>query len=500
MRFDQDSIAYQIVNLPEKITIESGTIAVSDAAGELKFYTNGNVVVSWDHHIMQGGKGFNQGSPYDDFGDDSYPDTTYNVDYGTFAYQVIPDPYDGYLYYMVHALMMPGEINCEYQRVPKMQISKIDMSANGGKGVVVYKNRYFDEGFPGGLGFALVRHGNGRDWWVVRQSHDGLAYHSALLYRDSVVQVVESEIPGLSSDWFDCLDRGYANTSLLQASRDGSMLVDNFGAGWAKLMGFDRCSGEVGLIDTINTGITLLEVSPGEIWECPFGIFEFSPSGRYLYGAGWADFAQWDLLAADIAASKVKLGGVPWALNDDQAVLVGSTGGFTAFAHGPDGRIYNLMRTAHSVIEYPDEPGEASGLCLAADNAPVSCLGPDVPYWLFSGRHPNFRLCPLTGSGCDTILSSVSSPALDGGFGIMASPTVASGQVEVAITLPSYGSQVTAEIQVVDMLGRVVHQHRFPPYAYLHRLDVSGWASGLYNVVLLEKGRARAAARLVVAR
>ena len=86
------------------------------------------------------------------------------------------------------------------------------------------------------------------------------------------------------------------------------------------------------------------------------------------------------------------------------------------------------------------------------------------------------------------------------GYGVSASPTVASGQVEVSITLPGYGSTSTAEVQVVDMLGRVVHSHRFPPYAYLHTLEVQGWPAGLYNIVLLDGGRARASARVVVAR
>ena len=158
-----------------------------------------------------------------------------------------------------------------------------------------------------------------------------------------------------------------------------------------------------------------------------------------------------------------------------------------------------MERTAHSVIHHPEEPGEASDLCLAADNAPVSCLGPDVPYWLYSARHPNYRLGPLTGSGCDTIISSTKEPLSSVGYGVSASPTLASGQVEVSIILPGYGVS-TAEIQVVDMLGRVLHRHSFPPYAYLHILEVGGWPSGLYNVVLLENGRARASARLVVGR
>jgi hypothetical protein len=315
-----------------------------------------------------------------------------------------------------------------------------------------------------------------------------------------VVQVVESEIPGLSSDWFDCNDRYTSSGNLLDASQDGSMLLDKYGTGWAKLLSFDRCNGEVSLVDTIATGITPLVIGNGEVIDTWIETFTFSPSGRYLYGAGWPEFAQWDLEAADIAASKVKLGGVPWALDDLQNVMVGTSFGATAFAHGPDGKIYNLMQTAHSVIHHPDEPGEACGLCLAADNAPVSCLGPDVPYWLFSGRHPNFRLGALAGSGCDTILSSTREPAANAGYGVSASPSIASGQAEVSITLPGYGNTSTAEIKVVDMLGRVVERHRFPPYAYLYVMDVSGWAPGLYNIVLVDKGRARATARLVVAR
>jgi len=281
MRFEEDSISYQVTPEQSLIMIESGTIAMSDAAGELQFYTNGNVVVSWDHHIMQGGKGFNQGSVSDDFLNDppwySDPDTTYNTMYNPYTYRIIPDPYDGHIYYMVHAFVLYGELNCEQLHIPKMQISKIDMSANGGRGKVVYKNRYFDEGFPGTSGFALVRHGNGRDWWVVRQQYDGLAYHATLLYRDSVVQVVESGIPGLSTDWFDCEDWVTSTSNLLYASRDGSMLVDNYGVGWAKLLSFDRCSGKVLLMDTFATGITPLVVGNGDLVQTSPYTFEFVP-------------------------------------------------------------------------------------------------------------------------------------------------------------------------------------------------------------------------------
>jgi hypothetical protein len=376
-----------------------------------------------------------------------------------------------------------------------MQISKIDMKANGGLGKVAYKNRYFEEEQMG-LAFAVVRHGNGRDWWLVRRSPDGLYFRSTLLHRDAVVQTVESTLPGLSSDWFDCDDWWMSVYNLLDVSPDGNMLLDNYGFGHAKLMGFDRCSGEVSLIDTFSTGTVPLETVSGLI-NCVNNLFAFSPSGRYLYGAGWAEFAQYDLWSPDIRASKLRLGGVPWAMDDFQNVKEGFVSGSWVFGNGPDGKLYNLAGPSHNVIEYPDLPGEASGYCIAADNPP-SCIG--VPYLLLSHPYPNYRLGPLTGSGCDTIISSATPPLPGSGYGVTASPTVASGPVEVAITLPAYGSASTAGLQVLDMLGRVQHTHRFPPYAYLHTLDVQDWPAGLYNIVLLENGRAKAGARLVVAR
>jgi Secretion system C-terminal sorting domain len=503
MKFDDGGIFYY--NVDSDMFIARGVLAMSNAEGELQFYTNGNVVASWDHSIMEGGKGFNQGATNDDFLYEPPwymgPDTTWNINYNPYTYQIIPDAGDEHIYYMIHAFLIEhGE--CEWGDVSKMQISKIDMSANEGRGKVVYKNHYFDEESVG-VGFAIVRHGNGKDWWVVLRKQDGLAYRSILLHRDSVVQVVPSTIPGFSTDWFSWEDCYQTSVCLLESSMDGSRLLDKYGEDGAKLLSFDRCSGEVSLLDTFSMGITPIETVGGVVINSVIGTFQFSPSGRYLYGAGYAEFAQWDLEAADIGASKVKLGGVPWALDDEQNVMVGYRGGFTAFAPGPDGKIYNLMRTAHSVIEYPDEPGEASGLCLAADNAPGSCLGPDVPYYLFSNRYPNYRLGALAGSPCDTIRQDTVPPPppipVPGDYGVKVWPNPASGQVSIEVTLPEYESG-TAAIEVVDMLGRVLHRHHFPKFAYLYQMDVSDWASGVYNIVLRHEGRLQATGRLVVAR
>ncbi|MCF8245424.1 MAG: hypothetical protein K9J37_13325 [Saprospiraceae bacterium] len=492
MGFENDSIGYEVRQPTSDIIDLLESVAMSDASGNLQFYTNGNVVVSWDGYIMEGGKGFNEGA--------IDGNNIFNYGYVPHTYQLIPDGYEEGVYYMLHSFISDEDLEpCDVPSVSsRMQLSKIDMRLNGGKGKVVYKNRYINEVLMGAA-FAVVQHGNGHDWWLVQRSPDGMDFLSSLLQRDSVLLTVESSMTGLSSDWYDCSDFWNSALNLLDVSPDGSMLLDNFGLGYAKLMGFDRCSGEVSLMDTFSLGSTYLEYNGGEGYATVYG-FAFSPSGRYLYGVGWAGFVQYDLWASDILASRMPLGGVPWALDDFQNLWPdGGVGGFGPFTLGPDGKLYNFGWTAHNLIEYPDEPGEASGYCIAAENLP-SCLGPNVPYYLFSTPHPNYRLGPLTGSGCDTILSSVSSPVSDGGYGVTASPTVASGQVEVAITLPSYGNHVAAELQVVDMLGRVMEWHRFPPYAYLHSLEVSDWPAGIYSIVLLEKDRPKASARLVVAR
>ena len=69
MRFDEEGVSYELFDPPEGSIIftSTGMIAISDARGEFQFYTNGNVVVSWDKYIMEGGKGFNEGASYDDF-------------------------------------------------------------------------------------------------------------------------------------------------------------------------------------------------------------------------------------------------------------------------------------------------------------------------------------------------------------------------------------------------------------------------------------------------
>ncbi|MCF8239507.1 MAG: T9SS type A sorting domain-containing protein [Saprospiraceae bacterium] len=190
----------------------------------------------------------------------------------------------------------------------------------------------------------------------------------------------------------------------------------------------------------------------------------------------------------------MKLSGPSIALDIDQTPL-SVFGGWTAFSQGPDGKIYNLFRHNHNVINYPDEKGLACDFCLASDNLP-SCL--DVPFYLYSGYYPNYRLGALTGSGCDTISTSISTPGVSR-FELIPYPNPTSGPVQVEITLPDYGRQDT-ELVIHDALGREVHRHRYPPYAYLYTWDTSNVPSGTYVLQLVSDLQTVATNRVVVMR
>ena len=173
----------------------------------------------------------------------------------------------------------------------------------------------------------------------------------------------------------------------------------------------------------------------------------------------------------------MQLGGPPWQLDSYQNVLVGLPGGYFVFGYGPDGKLYNLARNMHSVVEYPDERGEESEFCLAADNPP-SCL--HVPYDLFSNRHPNFRLGPLPGSGCDSLVSGV--PVIgSGGPAFEVLPNPARDQVTIRLN----GQQGDWQVQVFNMTGGLVQENTLAAAATEWAFSVQNWPSGTYVVRLM---------------
>jgi hypothetical protein len=500
MTFSDTGIHYQYVK--NYIEMRASTpITITDPAGDLLFYTNGNLIATYTHEIMENGNALNAGSYFshvhlitgDSIDSWSYP---------SLCYMVLPDPDEGHVFYLLHTFI---KFAFETDSIPdafhgyseRLQMTKIDMSANNGKGKVVYKNKTVYSGLTG-YRFNAVRHGNGRGWWLLLGGFQGDTYLSMHLEKDSIIEMRESKVPVVQPLPLSKIDSMQITANPIFVSPDGQWVLDNGGrGGFLRRSKFDRCSGLVSFVDTLYVGMA--EYDPADFGSNfpkkyeGFRVIGFSPDSRFLYLFGIDGMYQYELRSDSLLQTGVKLSGPPIVMEDITQLPEYHLAESPVITQGPDGKLYALFQGSHHVIHRPNEKGQAADMCLAYEQPP-SCLG--VPHSLFSPWYPNYRLGPLKDSDCDTIISSATTEEAVS-YGLRIWPNPASGMVYLDITLPEYTATNT-RLAVYDLWGREVHTHYFPEYAYLHSLDTAALPAGLYIVRLCQGARPVATERLVV--
>ena len=227
-------------------------------------------------------------------------------------------------------------------------------------------------------GLSTVRHGNGRDWWIIQGDTYSKKYTKYLLtpYSLEYYSVDSSEI--IHGTGFDQMGFSPSGNYFTRGDLDTNDMTQ-----YIYIYHFDRCTGSISFIDTLR-------------YEFSYFVgHAFSPSERYLYGAQNDLLWQWDMEAPDIASSRI---------------LVDSNNYFTwpewfaenfgALLNGPDGKVYLMSSngSSHSMstIHRPDEP---AGRCEFRQNDII------LPVWTSRSppNLPNFRLGPFDGSPCDTL-------------------------------------------------------------------------------------------------
>ncbi len=224
------------------------------------------------------------------------------------------------------------------------------------------------------------RHANGRDWWLLVSEFDSPIYYSYILDPSGI----HLDHQG---DAGSTIEYGYGQSIF---SNNGNYMVrvdaiQQSDEQNISLFSFDRCSGDLNLIDVFHTKKAFL---PGAA---------FSPSERYLYADDNTHLWQWDLLVEDIAASKT-------LVDSFDGFIEPGPGGFeTSFAPmalAPDGRIYIAPSSGSSkrfhVIDRPDLPAPDCRFLQHYLNL-VKWNARSMP------NIPNFRLGPIDGSPCDTL-------------------------------------------------------------------------------------------------
>ena len=412
---------------------ESTMAAVSDKKG-LLFYTNGCAVANRAHRIMPNGTGLSPGSLSDQVCDRR----GHIVPTGMMA---LPLPGSGTRYYLVH-------LGAKYDPVRKLTygplyFSEIDMTLDGGMGDVRRKNEVLLEGDLGH--FTAVRHGNGRDWWLIVPFHGGSEW-----------QVLE-----LSPKGFRALPRQYMPSGWPACEKHAQLCADAKGeklALWGDckigLFHFDRCAGRVSASAELFPPVSHILLGGGTA---------FSASGRYLYATSQNVLYRADLQSADPQLDTVRFSYDPYLLSEFD--VPGNT--FHYLQTGPDGKVYGNIPSRASYLHVLDNTDGATradvmytaqGLKLPATS--VRTL-PNIP---------NHRLGDLNGSPCDTLgINALFEPQREA-FALALAPNPASGHLDIQSETP------LAAVQVFDLAGREVLRMDNPR----NRLDISVLPRGSY--------------------
>ena len=465
----------------EKFDIFAGppSAVANDTAGNLQFYTNGCGVYSHNMQLMENGDGINVGGSL-------YASTClkYNIYLVVRSGALIlPQPGEEKKYVQFHLRgeeeLDPTSVNGYRDLFDHFYHTDVDMAANGGLGKVTAKNQIV---VADSLHDAVcaVRHGNGRDWWIIIPRGEGRQFWKILLNPEGIQTPVLDSYPPYAPfevRYFD-FDTGepiipeeYAFESWAgQAtfSPDGTKYCRIIKAEAVEIYDFDRCTGHMKLLRTLPYPGYYRSDSTYPILASGLAV---SPNNRYLYFNNNETLYQFDMCDERIAQGDFEVIAEYNGGNDD-----GFTTDFFQMRNAPDGKIYmaasNSVKSLH-VINAPDQPGQAchfvqQGLKL-----------PRFYAWVIN-YFPNFRLYDAPGSPCDTLGIDAPEPPRPTytfeDFRLFPNPA----SQEAILYLPHCNDG--ARVRVWNVAGQLIRDIPFINGKEVYRMDISDWASGTYIV------------------
>lgn len=301
---------------------EEGSASVSDAQGNLLFYTDGSTIFNRNDQPMPNGQGL--GVVYQ-----------YSATQGAL---IVKAPGSDKRYYMFRVGSYGGPPE------PLIYV-EVDMNLNNGLGGIVGSRHNISPTTLLSEKLTGIVHSNGRDTWVVVHGYDDATFYAYLVSPAGVSATPVKTVVGVGNRI-----NGYTLYSgYMRASSNSRKLVQAIGSssrgGVLELLDFDAVTG------TPSNPVVLDEL------YAAYGV-EFSANGSKLYATDQYSIYQFDLLAssaADMRASKVKVG---------QPVFPNSSspGGAWALQRGPDDKIYIAQKYSYvGIIESPNIRGPACG-------------------------------------------------------------------------------------------------------------------------------------------
>ena len=406
--------------------------SISDSSGNLAFYVSTGNHNLYNSGYFKAGIVWNRNNEKMENGD--------SLEGGMWYYEmaIVPNPANLQQYYVIHIGILHN---------PGLYYSLVDLSYNSGLGKVLQKNVLISN-FNGQSpvdGLAIIKHGNGRDWWIFSKTYGSLTTNNIhrFLITDTGISTGTIQNIGTAT---------YAGILRLKFNAAGNKLVIVCASGLLELYDFDRCSGLLSNRIQINWETGLRQ---DYFWDA-----EFSPNSSKLYVSVMDTLSmliQYDLSATNISSTRQTLftfnfpvyGAGNLKLAPDQKIYwsIGYDDGIFFNYPYPDS-IRNLYNENLSVINQPDLLGAACNF---------------LPYSFYLGgkrtyiglpNNPDYDLPALGGSVCDSLgLPNVVVGVSGGGDEITIFPNPASNKLNVFFN-KNDGEIVTAKI--IDLYGRMV--------------------------------------------
>jgi hypothetical protein len=384
-------------------------------------------------------------------------------------------PFPNNKYYLFTPTASDNEVNTYWKNsslgralYDELLFHVIDMNAIGGKGKVVQKGiPLLQNVLLSKTNMMACKHGNGGEWWLLKQAHDTNMVYKFLVKEDGVYNMGTQ---GFAEPHFGKWDVfGQA-----MFSQDGSQYAVCIRGGGEQtqinpppvtpgkifVADFNRCDG-------ILSNPRVYQTKPNQYIN-PFDtstLFEnynngmcFSPNGRFLYVSTDYSIKQLDLLDPDTNTQWTKIADLDttWLAFQNYGPLY----------LGPDHKLYignrNGLSKQMSVINNPNAKGAACQFCPRCLRFPdVNISSPPCM--------PNYHLGAWVGGPCSPL--QINNDENEKAYKLYPNPS--NGKIQIQ-SIANYELRIT-DLQVLNLQGQVLLEEKNKS-----EIDISAQPQGIY--------------------
>jgi len=428
-------------------------VSICDSYGNLELYTNSIQVHNSQYQLMQNGDSLNPGQLANDFRLVGYPLAESSI--------VVPHSADTNKYYLFHQSITYASDIAGFGE--KLYYTLIDMGANGGLGAIEKKNYIIETDSLCKGQLEVVKHGNGKDWWLIQALGGSNGFYCYLITGDTII-LNHKQYIGNNNRF-----TGYEHTGQAGFSSDGTLYARYDYKNDLDVFNFDRCTGLFS---------NPLHIVVQDSFDTVGGAFvgggiEFSSNNRYLYVSSLYKIYQFDMQAANIPQSKTTVASYDGFVDGLSTIF-----GFLQLA--PDGKIYGYAESTRYLhtIHNPDVGGVA---CNVGQH--------DVYIHYYNGHFlshfPHYRTPPLAGSPCDTLTNTPRMATNKLTPTIHLYPNPANQELVVESLGGRFHS--TTSFEVYNALGQIVQREQASKADfYSYTLNTSKLGNGVYILRMVD--------------